>query len=90
MKSIRLASFAALYCAFTIAKDEESQVYRGTNCWDLERFANACTGAVARVVYARAFPSLTKPQTGRLNKSPHTVHAIANRHKIREVKLWNY
>jgi DNA-binding NarL/FixJ family response regulator len=29
----------------------------------------------------RLFPDLTKPQTGRLNKSPHTVHAIANRHK---------
>src|SRR5215813_6844414 len=45
------------------------------------RFANAYTGAVARVVYSRAFPSLTKPQTGRLNKSPHTVHAIANRRR---------
>jgi hypothetical protein len=49
----------------------------------LERFAIACTGAVARVVYSRTFPSLTKPQTGRLNKSPHTVHAIANRHNNR-------
>src|SRR5262245_41989132 len=45
----------------------------------LERFAIACTGAVARVVYSRMFPSLTTPQTERLNKSPHTVHAIANR-----------
>jgi nucleoside 2-deoxyribosyltransferase-like protein len=27
------------------------------------------------------FLSLTKLQTGRLNKSPYTVHAIANRHK---------
>src|SRR5215510_2411364 len=27
------------------------------------------------------FLSLTRPQAGRLNKSPHTVHAISNRHK---------
>jgi len=36
-------------------------------------------GTVARVVYSRTFPGLIKPQTGRLNKSPHIVHAIANR-----------
>jgi hypothetical protein len=48
---------------------------------ELERFAIAHTGAAPRVVYSRTFPSLTKPQTGRLNKSPHTVHAIANRHR---------
>jgi len=29
MKTIRLASFGALYCAFMIGKDEESTVYRG-------------------------------------------------------------
>src|SRR5262250_2667782 len=39
------------------------------------------TRAVARVVYSRTFPSLTKPRTGRLNKSPHTAHAISNRSK---------
>src|SRR5262245_65775044 len=38
-------------------------------------------GTVARVVYPRLFPDRTKPQTGRLNKSPHSVHAFANRHK---------
>jgi hypothetical protein len=37
--------------------------------------------AVARVVYSRFFPDWTKPQTGRLNKSPHTVAVIANRHR---------
>src|SRR5215470_10751682 len=42
---------------------------------------NCLYGTVARVVYSRTFPSLTTPQTGRLNKSPHTVHAIANRHR---------
>jgi len=42
---------------------------------------NCVYGNVARVVYSRTFYSLTTPLTGRLNKSPHTVHAIANRHK---------
>src|SRR5262245_39415516 len=42
---------------------------------------NCVYGNVARVVYSRTFLSLTTPQTGRLNKSPHTVHAIANRHR---------
>ena len=37
---------------------------------------------MARVVYSRSFPDQTKSQTGRLNKSPHTVHALANRHKL--------
>ena len=46
----------------------------------LARFAIACTGIRARVAYSRTFPDQTKPQTGRLNKSPHTLHAIANRH----------
>src|SRR5215470_8994362 len=41
---------------------------------------NCVYGNVARVVYSRTFPSMTTPRTGRLNKSPHTVHAIANRH----------
>src|SRR5262245_60663442 len=48
------------------------------------RFRAVCNcvyGAVARVVYSRMVPNLTKPQTGRLNKSPHTVHAIANLHR---------
>jgi hypothetical protein len=36
-------------------------------------------GTVARVVYSRFFPDWTNPQTGRLNKSPHTIHAFANR-----------
>src|SRR5262249_47805843 len=48
----------------------------------LERLAIACTGAVARVVYSRTFPCLTMPQTGRLNKSPHTAHAIEIRTKM--------
>jgi hypothetical protein len=43
----------------------------------LDRLANACTGLRARVVYSRLFPDWTPdrtgPQTGRLNKSPHTV-----------------
>jgi hypothetical protein len=51
----------------------------------LDRFTIAYTGAAPRVVYSRLFPDwtpdLTKPQTGRLNKSPHTVGAIANRRK---------
>src|SRR6266508_2104646 len=49
----------------------------------LWRLANACTGLRARVVYSRLFPDWTpdrtRPQTGRLNKSPHTVYAFANR-----------
>jgi hypothetical protein len=36
---------------------------------------------VARVVYSRLFPDGTKPKTGRLNKSPHIVHAFANRYR---------
>src|SRR5262245_44925677 len=40
---------------------------------------NCVYGTVARVVYSRTFPGLIKPQTVRLNKLPHTVHAIANR-----------
>src|SRR5215475_10232119 len=44
----------------------------------LDRLANACAGLRARVVYSRLFPDWTpdrtRPQTGRLNKSPHTVH----------------
>src|SRR5262245_60955267 len=40
---------------------------------------NCVYGTVARVVYSRTFPGLIKPQTERLNKSPPTVHAIANR-----------
>jgi hypothetical protein len=36
MKTTRLASFAALYWALTIGKDEESTVYRRANCWDLK------------------------------------------------------
>src|SRR5215510_753986 len=39
---------------------------------------NCVYGDVARVVYSRTFPSLTTPQTGRLNKSPHTVYGITN------------
>jgi hypothetical protein len=39
---------------------------------------------VARVVYSRFFPEWAKPQTGRLNKSPHTVHATS---KDRQVNL---
>src|SRR5215475_10552933 len=50
---------------------------------------NRVYGAVARVVYSRTFPSRTKPQTGRLNKSPHTVHAIANRHSRSSVDLFH-
>jgi hypothetical protein len=42
---------------------------------------NCVYGNVARVVYSRTFPSLAETQAGRLNKSPHTVYAIANRHK---------
>src|SRR5215813_5589121 len=38
-------------------------------------------GNVARVVYSRTFPTLTTPLAGRLNKSPHTVLAIATRHR---------
>jgi plastocyanin len=38
-------------------------------------------GIVARVVYSRLFPDWAKPQTGRLNKSPHTVRAFASRRK---------
>jgi hypothetical protein len=30
-------------------------------------------GIVARVVYSRSLADRTRPQTGRLNKSPHTV-----------------
>src|SRR5512145_2087796 len=40
-------------------------------------------GTVARVVYSRLFPDRTRPETGRLNKSPHTLHAFANRHMNR-------
>ena len=50
---------------------------------ELERVAIACTG-MCRELFTRAsflFPGLTKPQTGRLNKSPHTVHAIETRHR---------
>ncbi len=36
--------------------------------------------------YSRLFPDRTpdqaKPQSGRLNKSPHTIHAFANPHKF--------
>ena len=49
----------------------------------LERFAIASTGLRARVVYSRTFPSLTTPQTRRLNKSPGAVYAIATRHRVR-------
>jgi hypothetical protein len=28
------------------------------------------------------FKIMTEAQTGRLNNSPHTVHAIANRHSV--------
>jgi hypothetical protein len=45
----------------------------------LERIAIACKGVVARVVYSRFFPDWTKPQSWRLNKPSHTVHATANR-----------
>src|SRR5262249_37069644 len=38
-------------------------------------------GIVARVVYSRLFPDWAKPQTGRLNKSPHTVRTFASRRK---------
>jgi hypothetical protein len=31
------------------------------------------------------YPNLTKPQSGRLNKSPHTVHAFAIRSKNRSL-----
>jgi hypothetical protein len=34
---------------------------------------------VARVVYSRLVPGRTRPQAWRLNKSPHTLHAFANR-----------
>src|SRR5262249_52498932 len=43
----------------------------------LDRYAVACVGLRARVVYSRQFPDQTRPQTGRLNKSPHTVYAFA-------------
>ena len=43
---------------------------------------NCVYGNVARVVYSRTFYSLTTPLTGRLNKSPHTVHAIATCHRL--------
>ena len=47
-------------------------------------------GTVARVVYSRLFPDWTTdrtgPQTGRLNKSPHTVGAFANRHKDKSIQ----
>jgi len=71
MKTTSLASFAALYCAFTIAKDEEISVYRGTNCWDLERFANACAGCGASSLLARV--SWSDEATGRAIKqiAPH-------------------
>ena len=46
-----------------------------------ESYVACVYGNVARVVYSRTFPSLLTPQIGRLNKSPHTVHAIANRHR---------
>src|SRR5262245_33107581 len=42
---------------------------------------NCVYGNVARVVYSRTLPK----QTRRLNKSPHTVHAIANRSKFLNV-----
>src|SRR5262245_8322006 len=35
-----------------------------------------------RELFTRAcYLDRTKPRPGRLNKSPHTVHAIANRHR---------
>jgi hypothetical protein len=53
---------------------------------ELERFANACTGLRARVVFSRFLPDWTQPQSGRLNKSPHTIHAFANRYNR---MIWN-
>src|SRR5262249_41373527 len=37
-------------------------------------------GTVARVVYSRLLADWTKPQPGRLNKSPRATHAFANPH----------
>jgi len=42
---------------------------------------NCVYGTVARFVYSRFITDWTKPHTGRLIKSPHTVHAIANSYK---------
>src|SRR5262245_270144 len=47
----------------------------------LWRIANACTGLRARVDYSRLFTDQAGQQIGRLNKSPHTVHAFANSSK---------
>src|SRR5215470_5754216 len=59
-----------------------SEKYNLTNDGgSLSAVCNCVYGNVARVFYSRTFPSLKTPQTGRLNKSPHTVHAIATRHK---------
>jgi hypothetical protein len=38
-------------------------------------------GTVGRVVYSRLFADWTKPQPGRLNKSPHTTRSFANPHR---------
>ena len=57
----------------------------------IDRPANASMGLRARVVYSRQSPDWTpdliKPQTGRFNKSRHTVQIFANRHKEREIIL---
>ena len=45
-------------------------------------------GTVARVVYSRLFPDRTRPQTGRLNKSPQAAHAFANRSNERDNKCF--
>jgi hypothetical protein len=65
---------------FRSRSKERNFIFLGAVC-------NCVFGDVARFVYSRTFPSLTTPQTGRLNKSPHTVHAIANRHEIGKVKV---
>src|SRR5262245_11266227 len=65
----------------------------GQTYYTLWRLTNACTGLRARVVYSRLFPDSTpdrtRPQAGRLNKSPHTVHSFANRPKKKFAIAYN-
>src|SRR4030095_5316724 len=42
-----------------------------------DRFLSLRPYPWVQVVYSHRFPDQTRPQTGRLNKSPHTVHAFA-------------
>jgi hypothetical protein len=59
---------------------EVDDFYRGA---DFRSISECVYGIVARVVYSRSFPDQAKPQTGRLNNSPHTLNAIANRNSLR-------